>query len=352
MPKISIISAVYNVEEYLTRWFDSLMNQTLKDIEIICVNDGSTDNSLKILNQYAQNDNRIKVISQENQGAGVARNNAINLATGEYVMIVDPDDWLELDACEVCYNQIVQNQNDFVTFNALKYFEENGKTELYDYRVKPFKNIIANSNIKINELNNDFIKTPYTCMQIYSREFLVRNQIKYTGEKLGEDLYFWLNVIINADNFSIIERPIYNYRIRIGSATQDYKNLWQDLFSCRYRCMDLLDECKVGENYKNAFAYYNIHSLLFWLNKLIKERKLTKDFYNELRKIFLYIEQNYDLKTAEKYVDYKKYKQICKTTWFNYCLIEILKICFSITKTKTQKVVTIFGIKIKIKRGK
>ena len=88
MPKVSVIIPVYNVEKYLRECLDSVINQTLSDIEIICINDGSTDNSLEILKEYAENDSRIKIITQENQGQGVARNNAIEAAQGEYLVFV------------------------------------------------------------------------------------------------------------------------------------------------------------------------------------------------------------------------------------------------------------------------
>ncbi len=92
MPKVSIIVPVYNVEKYLSTCLDSLINQTLKDIEIICINDGSTDNSLNILNEYAQKDTRIIVINKENSGPGSCRNLGIEKATGEYIQFVDSDD--------------------------------------------------------------------------------------------------------------------------------------------------------------------------------------------------------------------------------------------------------------------
>ena len=121
--KVSIIVPVYNVEEYLPQCLDSLVNQTLQDIEIICINDGSTDSSGKILDNYAQKDNRIKVITKENEGQGVARNLAMDHANGEYIMFCDPDDWFELSACEDAYNQISKNDNDIVFFNYFDYFD-------------------------------------------------------------------------------------------------------------------------------------------------------------------------------------------------------------------------------------
>lgn len=352
MPKISIILAVYNVENYLRQGLDSLVNQTLKDIEIICVNDGSTDGSLEILNEYASKDNRVKVINQENQGPGVARNNAIKNATGDYIMIMDSDDWYEPDACELCYNQITANKNDFVTFNASKYYEKTGKKQLYDFRTRPFKKYINNPNIKISELDNDFIKTPYTWAQIYSREFIIKNEIKYTEETLGEDLYFWIKAIISADTFSIIEKPIYNYRIRQGSATADYSETWHSLFYTRYRCLEMLENTSIGLNYMEALIIDDIQSFLYWYKKLIDEKQMNKGFYNELRKIFLLFKKKYKLDKVKKYVKYELYEKICNTPWYLYLLKLWLKKLFSVTKTKTHRVIILFGIKFKIKRSK
>ena len=106
MIKISIIIPVYNTEKYLKKCLDSIINQTLKSLEIICIDDCSTDNCLHILKEYQLKDNRIKIIEQkENKGQGVARNLGLNIAEGEYIMFLDPDDWLELNALEILYKK-------------------------------------------------------------------------------------------------------------------------------------------------------------------------------------------------------------------------------------------------------
>ena len=106
MPKISIIIPVYNVENYIKQALDSVVNQTFKDIEIICINDCTPDKSFEIVKEYAKNDDRFVLIEQEtNQGQGVARNIGIEKASGEYIMFLDPDDWFALNACELTYNQ-------------------------------------------------------------------------------------------------------------------------------------------------------------------------------------------------------------------------------------------------------
>ena len=109
MPKVSIVIPTYNVEQYLKECLDSVINQTLKDIEIICVDDGSTDNSGKILDEYAAKDSRIKVIHKENGGYGKAMNVGIDNATGEYIGIVEPDDYIEFDMYETLYINAKKN---------------------------------------------------------------------------------------------------------------------------------------------------------------------------------------------------------------------------------------------------
>ncbi len=103
-PKVSIIVPVYNVENYLDRCLDSLINQSFDDIEIICINDGSTDNSLSILKDYEKKDARVKIINKDNSGVSDCRNNGINVANGEYIVFVDSDDWIDVNMIETMYN--------------------------------------------------------------------------------------------------------------------------------------------------------------------------------------------------------------------------------------------------------
>ena len=104
-PKISVILSAYNEEKFIEKAIESVVNQTLKDIEIIIINDGSTDNTLSIINGYANDDSRIKVIDQENIGLGASRNKGMKIATGEYVTFLDGDDWFREDAFEISYNE-------------------------------------------------------------------------------------------------------------------------------------------------------------------------------------------------------------------------------------------------------
>ncbi|WP_086243235.1 glycosyltransferase family 2 protein [Campylobacter devanensis] len=130
-PKVSIIIPVYNVEKYISQCLDSAINQSLKDIEIIIVDDCGSDKSMDIAQEYAKNDNRIKIIyNKQNQGPFVSRNNAAIKASGEYLLCLDSDDFLDLKACEIAYNATKNGYYDIIKFNAYNY--ENGNTTIFD----------------------------------------------------------------------------------------------------------------------------------------------------------------------------------------------------------------------------
>lgn len=146
--KISIVVAVYNIESYLNQCLDSLINQTIKDIEIICVNDGSTDNSQNIINEYSKKDSRIKVINQDNKGISAARNAGIDAATGEYLLFIDGDDYIDLDLCEKCLNFINSKKVDTI---FMGYYRKDKFNNIYTVLPKFKEEIIYEETIK-NEL--------------------------------------------------------------------------------------------------------------------------------------------------------------------------------------------------------
>ena len=122
--KVSVVIPVYNTEKYVREAVESIMNQTLRELEIIIINDGSTDNSLQVVEELAAADSRIQVYSQSNQGLSMARNAGITHAHGRYIYFMDSDDLLEKDAMELCYNKCEEKELDFVFFDAQSFFEE------------------------------------------------------------------------------------------------------------------------------------------------------------------------------------------------------------------------------------
>ena len=166
-PKISVIIPVYNVEKYLSECLDSVVNQTLRDIEIICINDGSTDNSLSILKEYASKDSRIKIIDKENQGQGYARKVGLDKASGEYILFCDSDDYYsELIAFEELYNYIEKVKVDVVIFNQIRNYILEGYIEkiggIYPQKEK----------FSYLDMNNIFAFRVTAWLKLYSRKFL------------------------------------------------------------------------------------------------------------------------------------------------------------------------------------
>lgn len=351
-PKISIIVPVYNVEAYLPKCLDSLINQTLKDIEIICINDGSTDKSLEILQKYAKEDKRIKIIDQENQGPGVTRNNGIEVVTGDYIMFLDCDDWLDTNACELAYNQINKYKNDIVFFNFKRFYESSKKTFIDNDKLSGFKKIMNNPQINLATCQNQYMKTAYTWSQIYSKKFVVENDIKYSETFLCEDLVFLVKAIINANTVSVLNKPIYNYRVRKSSISFILKELSMDLITNSKIALNLIQESEKEMDYIYPFLMYLINSSSYWVdatNSLFSSQ--AKEFYTALRSIFLNINNKYNVEKIKKQINYKHYKRICKYNYYQFTLFKCLKYIFEIKNINTHKVINILGIRIKIKKG-
>ena len=209
--KISVIIPVYNVENYLRQCLDSIINQTLKEIEIICINDGSTDSSKQILEEYALKDERIKIINQKNKGVSAARNTGIDAATGEYIGFVDSDDWVKLDAYEKLYNKITREDVDIV-FSRYNYVFEDGRIE---HNPNHFKEL---DEIKINSIdeNLELLKiSPSIWTKIFKKSFILDNKIRFPEGVLAEDLFFIVQYLLKANGIVYLNNYFsYNYRIR------------------------------------------------------------------------------------------------------------------------------------------
>jgi len=214
MPKVSVIIPVYNTEEYLDKCLDSVCNQTLSDIEIICINDCSTDNSLGILKNYAQKDPRIVVINfTENKGVSVARNNGIDTATGEYIGFVDSDDFIDLDFYEKLYNKAIETKADAVKGNLYN-VEINGRTILTGFYDK-------NEEIRKNKTNFLYGFTS----AIYRTDLIKKHAINFpVGITHFEDPYFSINVTLKFNNIETVDDAKYYYQRHVDSACYACKN--------------------------------------------------------------------------------------------------------------------------------
>lgn len=224
MPKVSVIIPVYNVEKYLRECLDTVINQTLKDIEIICINDGSTDNSLNILKEYAQKDDRFIIHTQENMGTGIARNKGIDLAKGEYIQFIDPDDWVELDMLERLYEFAKVNDSKIIKFNYKEYNDFSKKITNRDFKEfvkkKYHYDLVKFPYYSWKELKNNCLwhLDLHTPMHIYSTEFVKSNNIKFAPNKYGEDHIFANATMLLAERIDFLDAYLYYYRIRSESS--------------------------------------------------------------------------------------------------------------------------------------
>lgn len=215
--KVSVILPIYNVAAYLPKCLDSLINQTLQEIEIICVNDCSPDNSLQILQQYASKDSRVKIIDQANTGPGVARNNGIKAAKGEYVGFVDPDDWAEPEMFAKMYIAAKKHNADIVECGVKTHNEKSGKTkEKQGFAAIAGKK--AFSALDYPEYIFDGITSGWN--KLCRRTFLVENNIYYSNGRAAEDHYFTVVARLKAQVAVCLPEALYNYLVRQSSLTQ------------------------------------------------------------------------------------------------------------------------------------
>ena len=216
--KLSIIVPVYGVEKYIDKCLNSLVKQSLKEIEVIVVNDGTKDKSQKIIDTYVKKyPDKIKSYIKENGGQGSARNYGLKKTTGEYIGYVDSDDFVEKDMYKKLYNKAKENNYDIVVCGNYNVSE--------DYQNKNIDAFINNYN---TDLENIFFGKMAVWNKIYKRDILIKNKLEFKEKVWYEDLAFTLKAIMNSNTFAFIDEPLYDYLIREGS-TMNNSNVQRNL---------------------------------------------------------------------------------------------------------------------------
>jgi len=248
MPKVSVIVPIYNVEPYLRRCLDSLVNQTLKDIEIICINDCSLDNSLAILKEYAEKDGGVKIIDfKKNQGVSVARNIGMKIAKGEYIGFCDPDDYVDLNFYEKLYI-LAQSKNADIVKARRKKMEIGTNTEF-----------IESMNEKILKHKGYFTYQFQTA--IYRNQMLKKHRVKFpAGIITNQDVCFLVHAVIVAKNIYLLNNVFYHYIRRYNSSSSD-------IYSSKKMRLVLKSIRLILNRLKNAAKkdeyYFYIYTLFF-----------------------------------------------------------------------------------------
>lgn len=263
-PKVSVIVPVYNVENYLEKCLNSLLTQTFEEFEVICIDDGSTDHSGRILQSFSKKDNRIRLISQSNQGISVARNVGIEEARGDYLYFVDSDDYLEKNTLEILYSQSVIDKLDILYFNSELEFEDDiikNKFQLYRERFdrKQSYPYILNGKEMFSLMyqNNDFrINLPF---QFIRREFITDNHLYFLVDLSCEDVLFSFVAMLKANRVSHIDKALYHRLIRSNSLmTEEDKGIkiiagWM---ICYARMIQAVMEMNFSEEEANSITIY------------------------------------------------------------------------------------------------
>ena len=225
--KITVIVPVYNVENYLEKCLDSLINQTYKNLEIIVINDGSTDNSGEICQEYAQKDNRIVYIEKENGGLSDARNAGLDRMTGSYVTFVDSDDWVELDYVEIFYKKIIEYQADISVGNYYSYNEDEETYYFHIYGNSYYEKVYDNISIFENLYESQEMKS-FALISAWGKLYKAKlfDYLRFDKGKLGEDGYFNQKMYLSVNKVVYLNKGLYAYRQRSGSITNTWTEKW------------------------------------------------------------------------------------------------------------------------------
>lgn len=266
--KISVIVPVYNAAQYLKECLNSIITQDYDDLEIILINDGSTDNSGSICDNYAQIDNRIIVIHQKNQGVASARNNALNISSGELISFIDADDWIN----QGMYSFIIDNYTENIDVILLSY--PNFKTANSDIKIYSKEKI--NNNLIPQFIGSKKISLGKMAVvwSICVRKRIIQN-ILFQNITMTEDKIFFIEVLLKANTLLNIPHKFYNYRINPNSITRSYnKNYSKDITASNFHITQLLKKYNVES--KKLIQLHNNTIICFYLHIIKNEAKNIK----------------------------------------------------------------------------
>ncbi len=305
-PKISVIIPVYNVEKYLRHCLDSVCNQTLHEIEIICINDGSTDASLQILSEYSARDDRITVLQQENSGMAIARNAGLSIARADYIMFVDSDDYLALNALEILYTKMIEYKPDVVVCHVQNVIDETlastekGKSLAASQNWFESKRLASGLYPVALNKKAQFVSVPWN--KLYKHDIIRKYNITFPP-KLNQEDEFWLwAYMIHCKTFYFVDEKLYYYVRRIGSV--------MDALYSTPIALDIFDQCKnIYENTKrftNIIQYKDVLAQDFIAQSNSRKKRISPSLYPQ----FLEKIREYALYVNASYCTFEFYKQI------------------------------------------
>ena len=338
LPKVSVIIPVYNAEKYIEECLKSILEQSLYEIEVICVDDGSKDQSLAILRKYEEQDSRIKVMTQNNQFAGIARNNGMLNASGEYYAFIDADDYLERNSLEKLYLIAKNRKLDFIKAKA--YLSDEKSHRIYSdpyytfdaFGKENFNNIVSFEDMPARALS--LADVPWN--GLYRADFIKNNDIKFNHLQCVNDRSFFIHCLLTAKRFAVVDIFLTYYRVNMSESLVGIRNIIREIV------------LRSKSKYSAMVLQRELDNLFYWRNKLLhcgikNEETILNQFFN-----------NFDpsdvgerfLRNATYYYDYLQFKgKPCNDSVLKKKLhCSYAKIC------KGLRICKEYGIKYVIKR--
>lgn len=305
MPKISVIVPVYNVKTYLDKCVDSIVTQTYNNLEIILIDDGSTDNSSQICDAWAERDSRIKVIHQKNSGVAAARNKGLQIATGDYIGFVDSDDWIVDTMYRNMMEGIWQTGAD-AAFTGYKRVLESGKQIGHQYKMS---GLCSRDEAILSVIEGGYFVTIWN--KLFSRDICIKNEkiIRFEPFLCGEDEHWLIRVLLNTNKVYLINQTAYFWQIRSKSITYD-RYLFDrrlDVFRVKQANCKLLQNVNVVV-YQAAVVdqYINMYTTLVdaYIHKNREACELMKEHLKDYKKVYLTSNESFLSKCKKLLVEF------------------------------------------------
>lgn len=303
---LSIIVPVYNIEKYLCQCVDSILAQSCNHYELILVNDGSTDASPAICNQYASGDSRIKIVQKENGGLSDARNAGIHAASGEYLLFIDGDDFIATDSLTSITNALYDDGFPDVLFLTAFLYYDDGKMEPYGYGFKKDYFFGKDKQMVLSRLSMDGQFHVSACFKAIKRKLIESNGIFFTKDIIGEDVDFSIRLYLNAATYSYLNRPYYYYRQNRADSIMAQKKdkRFNDLMFIIEKWTALSDsEFKEYGHWVSRFLFHQYYVLILLYKDINKDLK-TKETKKVLRRFSYLLKHTDNKKSLLLYVFY------------------------------------------------